>query len=318
MHCKIITYSYPSPGKMSKSTKWFLVIFGILAFFSLGITLLFYTAVKSVGESTKEIVTTGRGEKIAVVELTGVIESSDEVVRQVKKYREDRSIKGILLRVNSPGGAVVPSQEMYEEVRKTRESGKPVIVSMGSLAASGGYYVSCGGSRLVANRGTLTGSIGVIGQFYQFQEAMNKLGIGSKTIKSGKLKDAGSQTQAMSREAEAYFQSLMDEVHQQFMTVVERERKLGPDRILELADGRVFTGEQAVKLGLVDTLGTYEDAINIAAKLCGISGEPSLVRERERRSWLERMFGDVTESVKDLKQQVLQTPVLSYKFTGPF
>lgn len=302
---------------MSKSTKWFLIIFAIIIFFGVGFSLLFYSAIKSLGEGSKEIVTTGHGEKIGVVELAGVITSSEEVVRQIKKYREDKSIRGILLRVDSPGGAVVPSQEMYEEVRKAREI-KPVIVSMGSLAASGGYYVSVGASRLVANRGTLTGSIGVVGEFLQLREAMDKLGIDVKTIKSGKLKDAGSSTKKMNSDEEKYFQTLMDDVHRQFISVVEQERKMKHKDVVEIADGRVFTGEQAVTLGLVDTIGTFEDAIKIAGDLAGIDGEPSLVREREKKSFWDRMFGEVSEHVKDLTQTVFQKPVLSYRFTGPY
>lgn len=302
---------------MSKSTKWFLIIFVVIIFFGVGFSLLFYSAINSIGEGSKEVVTTGRGEKIGVVELAGVITSSEEVVRQIKKYRDDKSIRGILLRVDSPGGAVVPSQEMYEEVRKAREI-KPVIVSMGSLAASGGYYVSVGASRLVANRGTLTGSIGVVGEFLQLREAMDKLGIDVKTIKSGKLKDAGSSSKKMNSDEEKYFQTLMDDVHRQFISVVERERKLNHKDVVEIADGRVFTGEQAVTMHLVDTIGTFEDAIKIAGGLAGIDGEPSLVREREKKSFFDRMFGEVSEHVKDLTQTVFQKPVLSYRFTGPF
>lgn len=263
------------------------------------------------------MVVTGHGEKIGVVELTGVITSSEEIVRQIKKYRDDKSIRVILLRVDSPGGAVVPSQEMYEEVKNAR-SIKPVIVSMGSLAASGGYYVAVGGSRLVANRGTLTGSIGVIGEFLQLREAMDKLGIDMKTIKSGKLKDAGSSTKKMNSDEEKYFQTLMDDVHRQFITVVERERKMKHSDILEIADGRVFTGEQAVTLGLVDTIGTFEDAIKIAGNLVGIEGEPSLVREREKKSFMDRMFGEMSGQVKGLTETILHKPFLSYRFTGPF
>ena len=303
---------------MSKSTKWFLVIFGIVALFGVGLLLLFYSAFQSIGESSKEVVTIGRGDKLGVVDLVGVIESSESVVRQIKKYREDKSIKGILLHIDSPGGAVVPSQEMYEEVKKTRDGGKPVVVSMGSLAASGGYYVACGASKLVANRGTLTGSIGVIGEFLQFHDAMDKLGIHAKTIKSGRLKDAGSRTQPMTEDAEKYFQSLMDDVHRQFINVVEDERDLSHALAIDLADGRVYTGEKAVKLGLVDTIGTFEDAVSIAAMLAGIDGEPSLVRERERRSWMDRMFGDVSASVQDLKQTLLQKPMMSYRYAGPY
>jgi protease-4 len=302
---------------MSKSTKWFLIILGILALIAAGFILLFISILGESTEST-ETVTTGSGDKIAVIDLKGVISSSEDVNRQLKKYRENHSIKAILLHIDSPGGGVVASQEMYEEVRKTREEGKPVVVSMGSLAASGGYYVACGGSRLVANRGTLTASIGVISEFLQLHDALTKLGVDVKTIKSGRLKDAGSPTRKMSDEDERYFQSLMDDVHRQFIAVVERERKMSHDAVVALADGRVFTGEQAVTMGLVDTLGTYEDAVKIAAQLGGIRGEPAIVKERKRQSWLPSILGDMGETVKDLKQEILDRPILSYRFAGPF
>jgi protease IV len=302
---------------MSKSTKWFLIIFGILAVVGIGFILLIYGFVKSAGERT-EVVTTGYGSKIAVVELKGVIVSSEDIVRQIKKYRENSSIKGILLRVDSPGGGVVASQEIYEEVKKTRDSGKPVVVSMGALAASGGYYVSCGASRLVANRGTLTGSIGVISEFLQLKEALDKLGVGFKTIKSGRLKDAGSSSRKMTEEDERYFQQLMDDVHRQFIAVVENERHLEHELVVKIADGRVFTGEQAVETGLVDTLGTYEDAVSITAEIAGISGEPSIVKERKRRSFWDGIFGDMEESLTDLKQELLEKPALSFRFVGPY
>lgn len=302
---------------MSKSTKWFLIILAILAVVAVGFILLFVSML-SVNTDSTETVTTGSGDKIAVVDLKGVIGSSEDVNRQLKKYRENHSIRAILLHIDSPGGAVVASQEMYEEVRKTRDSGKPVVVSMGALAASGGYYVACGGSRLVANRGTLTASIGVISEFLQVYDALAKLGIDVKTIKSGKLKDAGSPVRKMNETDERYFQGLMDNVHQQFIAVVERERKMNHDTVLAIADGRVFTGEQAVTMGLVDTLGTFEDAVKIAAQLGGIRGEPAIVRERKRQSWLPSVLGDMGETVKDLKQEMLDRPVMSYRFTGPY
>lgn len=301
---------------MTTSTKWFLAIFLTLVVVGVGFMLLFYSVVRTAGESTKETVTFGRGDKIAIVEVEGVIMSSEEVVRQLKKYRGDGSIKGILLRIDSPGGAVVPSQEMYEEVKKTRAE-KPIVASMGSVAASGGYYVACGASRLVANRGTLTGSIGVISEFLQLHEALAKLGIDVKTIKAGNLKDAGSMTSKMNAEQEKYFQGLMDEVHKQFVAVVKEARKLDDDEVIALADGRVFTGEQAVELGLVDTLGTYEEAIQIAATLCGIEGEPSIVKERERKSFFDRMF-EVDEKIEAVKKEFFEKPILSYRFVGPF
>jgi len=304
---------------VKKSTKWFLIITGILLFVGFWMTVFFYLVFRNVSTSETEVVS-GFGDKIAVIELKGTILSSEEIVRQFKKYREDRSIKGILFRVDSPGGGVVASQEIYEEVRKTRDDGKPVVVSMGALAASGGYYVSCGSSRIVANPGTLTGSIGVISQFMRFDPLMNKIGIEANTIKSGKLKDAGSAFREMTKDDRAYFQHLMDEVHQQFISVVENERGIEHDSVLSYADGRVFTGEQAALLGLVDTLGTYEDAISITAKLSHIIGDPTVVKERKRGlSLFDRMFGEtkITELL-DLKEEFLNQPLLQYKMIQGF
>ncbi len=301
---------------MSRSTRWFLLFVAILAILAVGFSLLFYSMIRP-GSEDMETTSTGSGGEIAVVELKGVIMESETMVRQLKRYREDDGIRAILLRVDSPGGGVVASQEIYEEVRKTRDGGMPVVVSMGSLAASGGYYVSCGASLIVANRGTLTGSIGVISEFMEFKDALAKLGIDVNTIKAGRLKDAGSPTRKMTDVDKEYFQALMDDVHRQFIGVVEDERGLTHDEAVGLADGRVFTGEQALDLGLVDTLGTYEDAITIAAGLGGIEGKPSIVRERKRRSVIDRWFGDFGETVADLRRELLDAPVVSYRLARP-
>jgi protease IV len=301
---------------MTKSTKWFLGILGVLALLAIGFTVVIIALVSGSSDKT-ETVTIGSGDKVAVVDLKGVIASSDEVVRQMKKYKNNSSVRAIVLHIDSPGGGVVASQEMYEEVRAVRDGGKPVIVSMGSLAASGGYYVAVGGSYLVANRGTLTGSVGVISEFLQLKDALDKLGIGVKTIKAGKLKDAGSPMRAMNDDDQKYFQALMDDVHRQFIDVVARERKMDVEKVRELADGRVFTGEQALQLGLVDTLGTFEDAVRIAAVKVGIKGEPAIVKERKRQMWYESFFGDAGETLKDLKQELIDRPVLSYRFAAP-
>lgn len=302
---------------MTRSTKWFLGILAFLALCVVGFVVLILSVFPLGVSGGTEVVVHGSGQRIAVVDIKGVITSSEDINRQLKKYRTDRSIKGIVLRVDSPGGGVVPSQEIYEEVRRTRDGGKPIVVSMGSLAASGGYYVACGASRLVANNGTLTGSIGVISEFLQLHEALGKLGIGVKTIKSGSLKDAGSSSRKMTPVDQAYFQSLMDDVHRQFIGVVEVERHLPHARVLAFSDGRVFTGQEAYKLGLVDTIGTYEDAIAIVANLAGIGGEPAIVRERRRPPWWAPAVDDMSETVKSLKQEILDRPVLSYRFIGP-
>jgi protease-4 len=301
---------------MSRSTRWFLLFLAILAIVAVGFSLLFISMLGT-GSDDMETTSSGSGGQIAVVELKGVIMESESIVRQLKRYREDDGIQALLLRVDSPGGGVVASQEIYEEVRKTRDGGMPVVVSMGSMAASGGYYVSCGASLIVANRGTLTGSVGVISEFMEFKDALAKLGIDVNTVKAGRLKDAGSPTRKMTDADKEYFQQLMDDVHSQFIGVVEDERGLTHDEAVELSDGRVFTGEQALDLGLVDTLGTYEDAVMIAASLGGIEGEPSIVRERKRRSVLDRWFGDLGETVADLRRELLDAPVISYRLARP-
>jgi protease-4 len=299
---------------MSSSSKWFLGILGVLLLLALGFTFLIFSVVRPTGST--EVVTSGSGDRIGVVELKGEIVSAEETVRQVKMYREDRSIRAILLRIDSPGGGPVASQEMYEEVKKTRDSGKPVVVSMGSLAASGGYYVACGASKIVANRATLTGSIGVVSQILQLQDALAKVGIEVKTIKTGTLKDAGSSTRKMNDVDRKYFEELLDDVLKQFIAVVATERKLDPAAVRALADGRVFTGEQAVSLKLIDTLGTYEDAIKIAASIAGIRGEPALVKERKRRSFWDGVWGGVSDAAASLRQEIVDRPVISYKYTG--
>jgi len=299
---------------MSNSTKWFLVLTAVVGVFATAAMIAFFFArgAATGGGSTGFV--GGMGDRIAVIELVGEIESSEDVVRQLKKHRDNSSVRAILLRIDSPGGAVVPSQEMYEEVRRTRDSGLPVVVSMGSLAASGGYYVALGGSILVANRGTLTGSIGVISQILQLSEALAKLGIDFKTIKSGELKDAGSFARPMDEKEEKYLQALMDRVHEQFRSVVEEERGIEGDDLRAVTDGRVFTGEEAYELGLVDTIGTYEDAIRIAADLAGIEDEPTLVRERRRRSIFDPVFEDVTERFNGIREKALNGPVLQYRY----
>lgn len=265
-------------------------------------------------------VTIGFGDKIALVELRGVIVSSEEIVRQIKKYRRDNDIKGILLRIESPGGGVVASHEIYEEVKKTRNLYKPIVVSMGSVAASGGYYSALGASRIVANPGTLTGSIGVISEFIRYDSLLRKIGIEPNTIKSGKLKDAGSPLREMTKEDREYFQNIMDDIHHQFINIVETERKLNHDSVVSYADGRVFTGEQAYAMKLVDTLGTYEDAIEITAQLGGITGKPAIVKEEKSRSGLlDLLLGETRTSDFDrLREELLNQPILQYKIPHGF
>jgi protease-4 len=299
---------------MSKTSKW---VIGIIVVFVFLFGLFVITLVSWMfSDENDETISTG-GEKIAVVELKEPIISSEETVRQFKKYRGNKSIKAIVFRVESPGGGVAASQEIYEEVKKTRDAGMPIVVSMGSVAASGGYYVSCGATKIVANPGTLTGSIGVIFQFMHFKQLMDKIGIDETTFKTGKFKDSGSPFRKTTEEEKQYFNLLISDVYDQFVDVVAEERGLARGQVLKYADGRVFTGRQAVDYGFVDTLGTMEDAIDIAAELGNISGKPSIVKETKHKTLFEKFIGDAATEVTKIRQEFLQQPALQYRFTSP-
>ena len=301
--------------KKDNSSKWFWGIFlglFLLVMIFIGISFLaFASALKRDGG---EFVSSGSGDKIALVEINDVIMSSEKTVEQIKRYREDKSIKAIILRINSPGGGVAASQEIYEEVKRTRDSGKIIVVSMGSIAASGGYYIAVGSSLIVANPGTLTGSIGVIAQFISIKDLAEKLGITQTTIKSGSLKDAGNPFRQMNDTDKAYFQEVVDNSFSQFLDVVAKERKMSKETLLPYANGRVFTGLQAKEYGLIDSLGTFEDAIRITGKMAGIEGEPRIVREKKKFSLFEEIIGSKMEDVTQLKEKLFEEPILQYKF----
>ena len=225
------------------------------------------------------------GEKVAVVRIEGVIVDSREAIEELRKFRDNPSIKAIVLRIDSPGGGVVASQEIHSEVLKTRAEGKAkVVTSMGNLAASGGYYIAAATDRIVANPGTLTGSIGVIMELANVQGLMEKVGVQSVVIKSGKHKDLASPFRTMSAEDRALLQSVLDDVHDQFIQAVAAGRAMKVEQVRDLADGRVFTGRQAKTARLVDELGDLQDAIKLAGKMVGIAGEPRVVETRKRFS----------------------------------
>ncbi|MBE2217333.1 MAG: signal peptide peptidase SppA [Ignavibacteria bacterium] len=297
------------------STKWFWGIFlGLLFLGMLFVAISFLVFASALKRDGGEYVSSGSGDKIAIVEINDVIVSSEKTVEQIKKFREDKSIKAIILRINTPGGGVAASQEIYEEVKRTRDSGKIVVVSMGSIAASGGYYIAVGSSLIVSNPGTLTGSIGVIAQFISIKDLAEKLGINQTTIKSGNLKDAGNPFREMNDTDKAYFQDVVDNSFGQFLDVVAKERKMDKTTLLKYANGRVFTGLQAKEYGLVDSLGTFEDAIRITSKMAGIDGEPRIVREKKKFSFFEEMMGSKIEDVTDIKGKLFDEPILQYKF----
>ncbi|MBI5197532.1 MAG: signal peptide peptidase SppA, partial [Nitrospirae bacterium] len=235
------------------------------------------------------------GDKIAVVRIEGVILDSQQVLTELKEYRENPSVKAILLRIDSPGGAVAPSQEIYEEVKKIRDGNrKKVVASMGSVAASGGYYIASAAHKIVANPGTITGSIGVIMELANVSGLLKKVGVESVVIKSGKYKDVGSAFRAMTPEERTMIQGVMDDVHEQFIDAVSTGRRMDAGKVREIADGRVFSGKQAQKLGLVDELGNYEDAIQTASKLAGIRGEPRIIEKKAPFSFLDIVTGQTS------------------------
>jgi protease-4 len=219
---------------------------------------------------------------IAVIEVEGVIYDSRPVVRQLKTYGNNPFIKGILIRIDSPGGGVAASQEIYSAIKETKLKGKKIVVSMGAVAASGGYYIACPADKIVANPGTLTGSIGVIMEFPVVEELMKKIGVRFEVIKSKEHKDIGSPFRPLSdRERELLNETTLN-IYDQFVSVITENRNLTKENILPIADGRIFSGEQAKTYGLVDSLGSYEDAIKITANLCGIVKEPQIIKERPK------------------------------------
>jgi len=235
---------------------------------------------------------TDSGMKIGVIAIEGVISSelAERTVRQLTKYGDDTSIKAIVLRIDSPGGGVASSQEIYEEIRRVRSGGKLVVASMGSVAASGGYYIACVTDRIFANAGTVTGSIGVIVQLANASELLHKIGIESTVITSGPYKDSGNPTRTLRPEERLVFQALVDDVYQQFIEAVAQGRNLPLDEIRQAADGRIYTGRQAKDLRLIDELGSLHDAITYAASTIGTVGKPKLVQEGKERLWWLRFF----------------------------
>ncbi|MBI3353442.1 MAG: signal peptide peptidase SppA [Nitrospirae bacterium] len=243
------------------------------------------------------------GEKIAIINIKGVIVDSKKAVKEIRRYADNPSVKAILLRVDSPGGGVVASQEIYEELRWIKEKkGKKIVTSMGTVAASGGYYVACASDLIVANPGTLTGSIGVIMEFANLEGLFKKIGVEGVVIKSGKHKDIGSPFRGLTKEEKELLQGIIDDVYAQFVSAVVEGRKMKPETVKGLADGRIYTGRQAKELGLVDELGTLQDAINITARLAGIKGEPVIVERESGFPFLdllkEEFFGGIGEGLR--------------------
>lgn len=234
-------------------------------------------------------------DEVGVVELNGIILDSKKILKQLSRFEEDSGIKAVVLRMNSPGGAVAPSQEIHQAVKKFR---KPLVVSMSSVAASGAYYIAAGAKRVYANPGTITGSIGVIMQFTNLEKLYDWAKVSRYSIKTGKFKDAGAEYRPMTAEERSLLQAMVDDTLSQFKAAVAEGRKLSKREVDAVADGRIFSGSQARSAKLVDELGSLQDAIDEAAKLAKIEGRPKVVYpEKPRRRFIEWLFsGDGDDS----------------------
>lgn len=277
-----------------------LVFFSIVAAAMVTISIVMIIGLRVSGFGS--MLRTG-GDQVGVIEIIGVIRDARDVLDDLKRFRKDDAIKAIVIRIDSPGGGVGPSQEIYREIRKTLEK-KTVVASMGSVAASGGYYIAAGASKIVANPGTITGSIGVIMGFANYQQLLEKIGLVPVVVKSGEYKDMGSPVRKMKSEERKIFEDLARKIHRQFIRDVVQGRKMDLERVEALADGRIFTGEESMAMGLVDRLGNLEDAIEWAGRLGGITGEVSAVYAREKKltfleyllmnshlkAWLDRLL----------------------------
>jgi protease-4 len=244
---------------------------------------------------------------IGIVPIEGIISDSRDIVDQIDEFADDKGIRAVVLRINSPGGGVAPSQEIYQAVLELKKK-KKVVVSMGSVAASGGYLIAVAADRILANPGTITGSISAVMHHANIEELMKKIGISSSVIKSGKFKDIGSPTRKMTQEEKSLIQGIVDDIYDQFIQVIAQNRKIPLQNILQLADGKIFSGRQAKKLGLVDDLGGFRDAVMLAGRLAGMEGKPEIVYGMKKKnsilnylsgSIMSGLFGAVGEKRTD-------------------
>jgi len=268
---------------MTRIKKAFLIIF-ILVF-------IIFVASFVIG-----IVGQGFGDKIGIVEIEGVIADGKDAMEDIVRFKEDDGIRGVIVRINSPGGSVGPSQEIYHELKKLAAK-KKVYIAASSVCASGGYYIASAGEKIYANPSTITGSIGVIMEQVVAEELLKKIGIQPNTLKAGKFKDVGSPFRKMKDDERAYFQQILDSIHEQFIKDVAEGRKMPFEQVQKLSDGRVYTGTQAKELGLVDGIGTFYDTVDDMKKDLGIKGKPVLVYGKRPFSLLKWLISSATETI---------------------
>ncbi|MBD1400983.1 signal peptide peptidase SppA [Pelovirga terrestris] len=255
--------------------------------------------------------------RIGVLDISGMVSNERLIIKQIDTFRDDKSVKAIVLRIDSPGGAVGPSQEIYHELKKLAQE-KPLIVSFGAVAASGGYYLAMAGEWIFANPGTITGSIGVVMSFPDYQELMGKVGIKSEVIKSGPFKDIGSASRNMTDDERYLLQGMIADVHLQFVEAVSDGRHIPVAELAPYVDGRIFTGRQALNFGLIDQLGSFNDAVDHAALRVGIVGKPDLVYPPpERQEFLQRYLNILLKRFGGVDLGFKDTLGPKYLWTGP-
>jgi len=275
----------------NRTIVWILLGGGVLGLFLLTMVALVLTA--SGGGNAAGF---GFGDRIQIVPVEGTLVESRQIIEQLKRYEDTESVRAILLNIDSPGGDVATSQELYREIQRLREEkGKTVVAYMSSVGASGAYYVACAAERIVASPGTLVGSIGVIGEWLNYGELLDWAMISSIVFKTGEFKDTGSPTRELTPAETEYFQGLIEDVHAQFVEAVADGRGLDIAQVREFADGRVFTGREARDLGMIDDIGNLQDAIDLTAELAGITGKPQLIEPPPPRfTLMDLLAGDIS------------------------
>lgn len=268
---------------MTRTKKAFLAIV-ILILLTFGVSML------------SGILGRGIGGRIGIVEIEGMITDGRDAMEDIVKFKEDDSIRGVIVRINSPGGSVGPSQEIFQELKKLGVK-KKVYVSASAVCASGGYYIASAAEKIYVNPSTITGSIGVIMEQMVVEDLLKKVGLQSNTMKAGKFKDVGSPFRKMQEEERAYFQQILDTIHNQFIQDVALGRKMPVEKVRSLSDGRIYTGTQAKELGLVDSIGTFYDAVDDMKKSLNIKGKPMLVRGKRPFSFLKLLISSVADTI---------------------
>mgnify|MGYP006172765811 FL=1 len=272
----------------TSNLKW--LWWGLGSFFALLITF-------RAGAMSNGLGSQGIGKKVGIIQVSGPILSSNPTVKDLENFRNRKDISAILVRIDSPGGLVAPTQEIYEKIKTIKEE-KPIIASMASVAASGGYYIALGADTIIANPGTIVGSIGVIMNYPVMTKFLDKVGIEFETVKSGDLKDVGSYSREVTEADRKHLNEMVDDMYSQFVNAVSQNRSLSKEEVKKIADGRVFTGKQSKELGLIDVIGTFEDAVSIAGTMGQIKGKPKIVQVNKKRpSVLDWFTGNLGQTV---------------------